>query len=557
MPTELELKYELSILEIDENENEIQPLGNLRLFSVSSGTTISSSTSIDQTYIDTNPGPYTLEGGTVDNILTISIVSNLTITSIDTYFIINSDYIIIKSDTTKSFVISINDVLLYGGLVLNSNNSNVLIDDIIIKGSNSTLNPGAGWIAGASFGVNSSNILIQNCSNYLPISFNSGGIVGRDSKVFTSLCNNYGELLVNPIILSTGLRDNSRSGGIYGRDCEGNCNKCTNNGIINGNRSGGIIGSTNQTFNITNCSNNGAINGATSAGIIAQVFQNATLDNVLNIENCINFKFGNYNINNGNITGSGSAGIIFSIFNVSTTIINCENQGTISDLSAGIVNQIIKPSNNPDNYTLIKSCRNYGKLFGSQTGGIVRYSTLVNIESCSNYGNIECDFFAGGIVYLSPNTTTNILNCNNEGIISGRKSGGIFGFQSQGTATNCTNNGEVSAQNSGGIVGPNSLVNVINCTNSGNITGEGAGGIYGAGCGQSVIVDNSINNGEISGNNAGGIFGAWCPGTAKNCTNAGSITGVSSGGIFGEFSTGSAVDCVNNGKIDGYNARSI
>lgn len=546
------------ICNMDEEENEIKPLENLRLFSSSSGTTISSSTSINQTYIDSNPGPYTVEGGTEENPVIISIVSDLTITSIDTHFITNSDYITFYSDLKKSYIININDVSLYTGLVVNSSNSDVLIYGITIKGSNSTLNPGSGWIGGTNYGQKGTNNNITDCKNYLDISINSGGIVGSGSTVDVSNSANYGELLVNPIILSTGLRDNSRSGGIYGNLSKGNCNKCTNNGIINGNRSGGIIGSTNQTFNITNCTNYGVINATFSAGIIAQVFQNATLDNVLNIENCNNFKFGNYNINNSNITGEFSAGIIFSIFNVFTTIINCENQGTISDLSAGIVNQIIKPpSNNPDNYTLIKSCRNYGKLFGSQTGGIVRYSTLANIESCSNYGNIECDFFAGGIVYVSPNTTTNILNCNNEGIISGRKSGGIFGFKSQGTATNCTNNGEVSAENSGGIVGQDSLVNVINCTNSGSISGEGAGGIYGAGCGESVVVENCINNGEVGGNNAGGIFASWSAGTAKNCTNAGSITGVSAGGIYGEFSSGSAINCVNNGNLYGVNTRSI
>jgi hypothetical protein len=48
------------VLGID--EYEIQPLENLKLFSLSTGTTISSSTSIDQTYIDSNPGHYTIEG---------------------------------------------------------------------------------------------------------------------------------------------------------------------------------------------------------------------------------------------------------------------------------------------------------------------------------------------------------------------------------------------------------------------------------------------------------------------------------------------------------------
>ena len=537
------------VLGID--EYEIQPLENLKLFSLSTGTTISSSTSIDQTYIDSNPGHYTIEGWTVENPVTISIVSNLTITSIDTYFIINSDYITIYSDTEQGYIININDVLLYGGLVLNSINSNILIDGITIKGSNSTLNPGAGWIAGASFGVNSSNILIQNCSNYLPIAINSGGIVGSNSFVFTSLCNNYGELLVNPNILSNGNYDASRSGGIYGKLSKGNCDKCTNYGEINGTVSGGIVATTNQTFNITNCKNNGIINGFASAGIIATVYQNTTLDNTLNIENCLNSVY-------GNINGSNSAGIIYSNFNVITSIINCENDAIMSNVCSGIINQISSLNEeNPNNYTLIKSCTNYGNLNGSYTGGIIRSSKLVNIESCTNYGNIEGGFNSGGIVSSFSQTTTNILSCSNNGNVSGVLVGGIFGPSCEGTANNCSNDGEISGKDAGGIVGQDSLVNLTDCTNSGNITGEGAGGIYGAGCGESVILENCINNGEVSGNNSGGIFGSWCAGTAQNCTNAGSITGISAGGIYGEFSTGTSVNSINNGNLYGVNTRSI
>ena len=96
-------------------------------------TTINSSMAFDQTYIDTYPGPYTVEGGTEQNPIIITIGTadpfspfsgggSITITSIDTYFIINSDYVTITNNKgffSNNSVITINNVLLYSGLVHN------------------------------------------------------------------------------------------------------------------------------------------------------------------------------------------------------------------------------------------------------------------------------------------------------------------------------------------------------------------------------------------------------------------------------------------------------
>lgn len=507
----LDSKIEL-IDEMEQLENNSQSSNNLKLLSVSTGTTISSSISIDQSYIDSNPGPYTVEGGSEENPIILSIVSDLIITSVDTCFIINSDFVIIRAE--EEYVININDVSLYGGLVLNASSSNILISNITIKGSNSTLNPGAGWVAGKSFGVNTSNNLIEYCSNYLPISITSGGIVGRDSKVDISNCNNYGELLINPLVYDDGTNYSSNSGGIYGRDCEGNALSCNNYGASNGRFSSGIIGRTNKNFIIKNCANYADMSNYGGAGIVGAFFNDAEYT-TLSISDCIN---------TGNIKGKYGSGIItanFNTFNV-VSITNCKNEGDVTGpYASGISTQL--------------------------------YNSTIN--SCSNYGNI-LSLNNSGILLYSLNTK--VIDCKNSGSILGSLSAGIISVViSESFAIKCSNDGEVAGKDSGGILGPNASGDCINCTNSGSITGEGSGGICGPGCDPSNLMEYCVNNGEISGNNAGGIYGAWCGGTAKNCVNAGSVTGVSAGGIFGEFSNGVSDNCVNNGHLYGVNTRNI
>jgi len=525
---------------LETTHNDSQSFEHYRLFYSSSGTTISSSTSIDQSYIDSNPGPYTIEGGSETNPVTISIVSDLVITSADTYFIINSDYIIIGSD---GYVVYINDVPLYTGLVLNLNSSNIIINGITIKGTNSTLNPGAGWIAGESFAANSSNNLIEYCSNYLPISINSGGIVGRDSKVFTVGCTNYGELLNNPLLALDNTNYQTGSGGIYGRNCEGNCDGCINYGDINGVVSGGIIGRTIKNFNITNCTNYGNINNNFSGGIVGLFFTNSEFINSLTISDCDNYGIIKGKCCGGIMFGNNKDGSIVSIK-------NCFNNSAVTgQVSGGICSQLRNG--------IIDSCINYSSLKDYNISGIVVITLDTTVTKCKNVGLLTGDYSNSGIVYLGGNTT--ISECKNYGAILSQYSAGIllFSRDTNCKVIDCSNDGEVAGKDCGGILGRESLANSNGCTNSGSISGEGSGGICGPGCGQSAVMENCINNGEVCGNNAGGIFGAWCTGTAKNCINAGAISGVSTGGIFGEFSQGLSDNSINNGHLYGVNTRNI
>ena len=581
----LDTKTYIEKLKKEKESNKINKLLKLNVYNNGTGTIINSSITFDQTYIDTYSGPYTVEGGTEEVPIIITFGYSLTI-NIDTYFIINCDYVTFWGpklfpdfDFRIKTRIQINNVSLYGGFIRNLQNSNILIQDIDIEGNNSTLEDGAGWIVGSYFGVDCTNNKIESCSNSLPIGIESGGIVGSFSKIDVSYCFNYGELLINPI---QDFFNYSNSGGICGYFCESNIDNCSNDGLINGKGSGGIISKINgKNLNIRNCTNRGDIN-VNSSGIVNDSVY------AINIESCIN----EGNIKDGN---AGILGYCYDYENPTsvTTISKCKNYGTLSDTNfahgiVGFLNngEISESINYGDinslyissgigfliNGNIIK-CKNYGNINGELSSGIsINEGNNLIISECENYGNVSGNNSAGIILGrnfdFKDSYICNIVKCKNSGSISGPKSGGIFSSQLfndpsssiidfTGTITDCSNDGEIVAEAAGGIVSQDSIINVYNCVNTGTISAIGAGGIYGAGCGQSATVENSTNNGAIIGANSGGIFGSWCSGTAQNCTNTGSIIGVSTGGIFGEFSTGTAIDCVNNATVVGVNARNI
>lgn len=544
----------------------------LKLYRGVEGTTINSSLIVNQEYIDTNPGPYSIEGGSQENPIIISFSDFLTI-NLNTYFIINCDFVKFTTLDPYSYCpIVINNILSYSGLIHNLNNSVILIENIGIFGENSSLEDGAGWIIGSYFGVNCNNNLIQHCSNNLPIGLYSGGIVGMESKIDVYDCYNNGELL-NTVNID-GYNIASYSGGICGMDCESNIERCFNYGRINGIGSGGII-SDMKGINLTikDCFNTGDIVGEGSCGIIRMS------ESAINIESCNN---------RGNITEGGLTGILgyCEDLNNQTNITSCNNYGDLSTyICSGIcwyiANGQISESNNYGEFgnyhymfgiggqieigNYIK-CKNYTNISAIDCAGISQLSnSLVVVSECENYGNISGEFSSGIIIgrNLDIDNTNSVkaIKCKNYGFISGNNSSGIFitfkGDNFAGIAIDCSNDGEIISANAGGIVSQDSIVNVINCVNTGLISGIGAGGIYGAGCGESVIIENSTNNGAITGANSGGIFGSWCSGTAKDCINAGSVLGISTGGIFGEFSNGTSINSVNNALLIAVNSRNV
>ena len=506
------------------------------------GTIINTNTIIDQTYIDNNIGPYTVEGGTINNPLIITLDYTLNINA-NTYFIINCDYVKITSGFTY---LTLDNVSNYIGLVQNMNNNNILIENISIIGTNSTLNPGAGWIAGSNFGIGCINNIINSCYSHLPIPYNSGGIVGSNSIVNIYYCGNSGEILelYDPDIT---YLQSSNSGGIYGNNCSGICTNCSNYGIINGSFSGGIIGGLpNNNFTLDSCYNFGNINGGIiqySAGIISS----SPYKETFSISNCVNY----------GIVNNSCSGIIKVINTNISQIQSCVNYGNlIGGFSSGILG-----SNNSGLNVNIIDCINYGNILGTESYGIAYNNpppfagkSSINALNCKNYGIISGQKSGGIIGPYSKYIIAN--NCTNYGNISGLYSGGIFTYNtSDCSVIECSNTGNIESENAGGIIGQDSVIIIENCINSGIISGIGAGGIAGAGSG--CVINNCTNNGEINGINAGGIFGAWSNGSAQDCVNTGSIIGVSSGGIYGEFSTGVSTNCVNSAHLVAVNSRNI
>jgi hypothetical protein len=136
----------------------------------------------------------------------------------------------------------------------------------------------------------------------------------------------------------------------------------------------------------------------------------------------------------------------------------------------------------------------------------------------------------------------------------GTSAGGIYGFNSSGTATNCYSTGSIG-EKAGGIFGRSinngvSVSNATNCYSRGNIGLEG-GGIFGSG--SLGIATNCYSTGTI-GNYAGGIFG---PGSqigtiATNCYSTGSLLNSSSRTIAGITPYG-PVTVTNCGSSNGWN----
>jgi surface protein len=155
------------------------------------------------------------------------------------------------------------------------------------------------------------------------------------------------------------------------------------------------------------------------------------------------------------------------------------------------------------------------------------YVTIQNLGVDSSYSLADYGGWVGQSYFGNGATDNLVTNCYSTGTISG-EAGGIFGYQSSGSATNCYSIGTI---------------------------GFNAGGIFGAGSESQSSATNCYSTGDISGN-AGGIFGQDSSGSATNCYSIGTITGGS--GIGGTdpsycyYTNGSAnwLDASANDALD-------
>ena len=436
------------------------------------------------------------------DILTISLITDLSLNSSAEYFICNSSYITFNGlNNTVSF----NGINMYPGLINNGSSVSygyhtISVQNIKTASVSSTLIFGGGWLCQIYFGRNSKNI---------------GGF---NSNINTNLISN-----------------------------------CSNSGSINGTSSGGICGQYagyTSELSISNCFNTGSITCVNGGGICGQYA--GSYGGSISISYCSN---------TGLIAGLSSGGICGQYagsYGGSTSITNCSNTGSILGVSGGGICGHYAGSNIGS--TAISYCSNIGSILGVSGGGICGQSAGLNggfltISNCSNTGSITSNL-AGGICgsHAGNNTgTVSISNSSNSGLVSCLNGGGICG-QYAGynslliSISNCSNSGLVSSLNGGGICGQyagyNSLLTISNCSNTNSITGGSAGGICGqfAGyyIGSKLSIYNCFNTGSISGSNAGGIVGqkfgcSIIDSIIENCYSTCNIMGLYAGGICGSL----------------------
>ena len=137
-------------------------------------------------------------------------------------------------------------------------------------------------------------------------------------------------------------------------------------------------------------------------------------------------------------------------------------------------------------------------------GALAAASTGI-ISNCYISGGIKGEDFTGGIVGMNAGT---ISDCSSSAVVTGDKNytGGIVGYNIQGTITNSYSKGTISGVHSGGIVGCSNGGKIFNCYTSSSVTGGVAGGLVGyLGDG---TVSNSYATGLVQGTtSAGGLIG--------------------------------------------------
>lgn len=187
----------------------------------------------------------------------------------------------------------------------------------------------------------------------------------------------------------------------------------------------------------------------------------------------------------------------------------------------------------------------------SHTGGVIGYNMNGTLANCVNNGRVDASgyyCFTGGIAATAGASST-ISSCINTNSIMSVPSGTYY-----------------SEQFAGGITGRNlaNTANLSNCVNSGEITATGgtsnfAGGISARSNGGTI--SNCANNKAVKAsgggyNHAGGIVGYTSAAKLKNCANTGGVTASdgktknNAGGVVGhDVMATEATDCISSGAV--------
>ncbi len=337
-----------------------------------------------------------------------------------------------------------------------------------------------------------------------------------------------------------------------------NISNCTVSGEVRGGYSSDIGGITSNVGDglIANCTNNASIvsfENAIAGGICCTASDVAAAGSIESQNPAQNHGKTQITgcINNGTVTSeSFGAGGITARANsgkASVLISACKNNGTIrgNNEVGGIVGTLYAEKSGTDNAAqrignfLVENCENVGEVSGeTMVGGLVGHTwtddvTIGLISNCCNFGKISGSNIGGvvGTAGINSGAKLTIDICENKGeICGGAVGGGIVGLF---TTTDTTNSGYTFI--------------IKDCKNHGTVSNVGG-------------------DGKVAANDAvGGIFGKKVSAgleldsfIIQSCENTGFINAKSdvyAGGIAGYvLSTGTESirisDCVNGGNIN-------
>jgi len=217
-----------------------------------------------------------------DGMLTFAFTTDITLTTVLSYFVCGSTHIQIGDRTLLQTgtvpTIHVVDVPNFPGFVVNGTNSengfsNIAICNLFVSSSGTTtLASFKGWIAQDYFARGATNNTIVNCSSNGVITNAAGGIIGL------SCATNSGNLLLRGCTSSGNIAGNG-AGGITGSLCASqngavmNVEECSSSGDISGQGAGGICGGDSGRENTTGmasvirCYSTGTISGPFGGGI--------------------------------------------------------------------------------------------------------------------------------------------------------------------------------------------------------------------------------------------------------------------------------------------------
>lgn len=394
-------------------------------------------------------------------------------------------------------------------------------------------------------------VLVDSISYFGPI-----GQAGEQSAILS--------LTIEGTVTLNLYKSSKYVGGLVGR-FGGVMRQCVNRATVTGpeatsSYAGGLVGLADQGAVFEDCANRGTVmaRGYYAGGIAAENMVGVTYLRCVN-EGTV-----------GTAWTEKSAsyfGGIVARTRPASTFVDCHNRATLAtspvyhsnvaglfaDLN-GVKEQSAVVVNNCSNTADLKGKNLVGGLIGStsSTAG----SAMLTITNSFNTGNI--------------------LSTPASGTTSSPCAGLIAKYPAGMTMRNCYNTGNITSKNgyTGGLLGTYSSsasiylpINVVNCHNEGDVTGTSsgyAGGIVG-GAGHYFTLDSCYNEGNVScqGMYVGGLVG-WLSGTGaesyvQNSYNLGTVTTAANraGGLVGYSNNKGAFirNCWNAGDVSTTNER--